>query len=100
MPVNPKSIENLRPWQPGETGSPGGRPSKRPITIPCFQQAGELVLEIICLQLVVYDAPRTGDVHGESVGIWRQTGNSFVYVPGARGLGAGPMERRGAALQA
>src|SRR5215469_15393528 len=26
--VNPRSIKNLRPWQKGESGNPGGRPRK------------------------------------------------------------------------
>jgi hypothetical protein len=25
-------LENLRPWQPGQSGNPGGRPKKRPLT--------------------------------------------------------------------
>ncbi len=25
-------VENLRPWQPGQSGNPGGRPKKKPIT--------------------------------------------------------------------
>lgn len=25
-------LENLRPWQPGQSGNPGGRPKKKPIT--------------------------------------------------------------------
>jgi hypothetical protein len=25
-------IENLKPWQPGQSGNPGGRPKKKPIT--------------------------------------------------------------------
>lgn len=25
-------MENLRPWQPGQSGNPGGRPKKRPIS--------------------------------------------------------------------
>ena len=24
--MNPKSLENLRPWQPGQSGNPAGRP--------------------------------------------------------------------------
>lgn len=27
-----KGIANLRPWQPGQSGNPGGRPKKKPIT--------------------------------------------------------------------
>src|SRR5215471_11077276 len=26
------NIENLKPWQPGQSGNPGGRPKKKPIT--------------------------------------------------------------------
>lgn len=25
-------VENLRPWKPGQSGNPGGRPKKKPIT--------------------------------------------------------------------
>jgi uncharacterized protein DUF5681 len=25
-------VENLKPWQPGQSGNPGGRPKKKPIT--------------------------------------------------------------------
>ena len=50
MPVNPKSLENLRSWQPGESGNPDGRPGKRPITDLYFQQAVELLPEVIRLQ--------------------------------------------------
>jgi hypothetical protein len=28
----PGKIENLKPWKPGQSGNPGGRPKKRPIT--------------------------------------------------------------------
>ena len=27
--MNPRSLKNLRPWQKGESGNPGGRPRKR-----------------------------------------------------------------------
>jgi hypothetical protein len=29
---HPRSLANLVYWQPGQTGSPGGRPKKKPIT--------------------------------------------------------------------
>jgi hypothetical protein len=25
-------VENLKPWQPGQSGNPGGRPKKKPVT--------------------------------------------------------------------
>lgn len=32
-PNNPDAILNLRPaWQPGQSGNPGGRPKRRPVT--------------------------------------------------------------------
>lgn len=51
MPVNPKSLENLRSWQPGESGNPRGRPKKRPITDECAQILSEPVPEILRLQI-------------------------------------------------
>lgn len=27
-----KGLENLRPWQPGQSGNPSGRPKKKPVT--------------------------------------------------------------------
>lgn len=40
---NPK---NLRPpWKPGESGNPGGRPKKRPITDEYFQLADQPIPE-------------------------------------------------------
>ena len=27
-----KGIENLRPWKPGQSGNPNGRPQKKPVT--------------------------------------------------------------------
>jgi hypothetical protein len=29
---HPRSLANLVTWQPGQTGNPGGRPKKKPIT--------------------------------------------------------------------
>jgi hypothetical protein len=30
--TQPGKVENLRPWQPGQSGNPGGRPKRKPLT--------------------------------------------------------------------
>ncbi len=50
--ANPKGRpQNLKPWKPGQSGNPGGRPQKRPITEGYEQFANEKLPEDVCKKL-------------------------------------------------
>ena len=40
-------IENLKPFKPGQSGNPGGRPKKRPITDRYYEMAEEQIPETL-----------------------------------------------------
>src|ERR1700675_1210646 len=43
--INPKSLANLKPWQPGQSGNPEGINRKRPITDRYYQRSEEKLPE-------------------------------------------------------
>lgn len=43
--------DNLKPWKPGQSGNPGGRPKKRPITDEYLQMSEEPLPEVIRKQI-------------------------------------------------
>jgi hypothetical protein len=79
-------VENLKPWKPGESGNPGGRPRTKPITEELQrlldQEApkgdGATWAEVIALALLL--KARTGDVRAIAELTSRIEGKPFQAV--------------------
>jgi hypothetical protein len=51
--ISEKSLANLRPWKPGQSGNPSGRPKRQPITDLCEEiMSSEEAREAIKRQMI------------------------------------------------
>src|SRR5437773_9185132 len=57
--------QTLKPWKPGQSGNPGGRPKKRPIT-DCY---GALLNQSLPDELVRLLRVKKGTTYGEAIAL-------------------------------
>ena len=57
MPNPHPSLKGLKPWKPGVSGNPGGKPKKRPITDEYFALADIEIPKEICKKLRIKFVP-------------------------------------------
>lgn len=63
--TNPRSLANLKKWEPGQSGNPSGRPHKRPIT----DRYREILETLLPDEIRKALSLPTGATHGDAIAL-------------------------------